>query len=330
MKSLLVIALSLFLLFLISCGTSIEQDVTLYPITLTDQAGREIDILEPTDRIVSGYYISSSVCIALGLTDRLVGIEARAETRPIYALAAPALLDLPNVGTARDFNLEACIALEPNLVILPNHLRDAADILTDMGIPVILLNPESYEEIIEMFILIGKATDTQERAEQIAEYFEESRVEIEKVGANIADKPNVYVAGVSSWLSTAPKDMYQSTLVEIAGGINVAGDINGSSWMEISYEQLLAFNPDIIILPSEAGYEIDEVLNDPAIKELNAVKTNMVYKMPSDFEAWDSPIPASMLGARWLLHILHGDIYPFEYLQQATTEFYLEFFSIVA
>ena len=60
-----------------------------FPVTVTDAAGREVTIEQAPQRLVSGYYITTSMLIALGLEDRLVGIEAKADSRPIYALAAP-------------------------------------------------------------------------------------------------------------------------------------------------------------------------------------------------------------------------------------------------
>ena len=97
-----------------------------YPITVTDQAGREVTIEDEPEKLVSGYYISTSLLIALGLDDKLVGIEAKADKRAIYRLSAPALIELPNVGTAKEFDLEGCAALEPDLVLLPLKLKSAA------------------------------------------------------------------------------------------------------------------------------------------------------------------------------------------------------------
>ena len=72
-----------------------------YPLTVTDMAGREVTLEKEPERIVSGYYISSSACIALGLSDKMVGIEHKSAKRPIYKLAAPALIALPDVGSAK-------------------------------------------------------------------------------------------------------------------------------------------------------------------------------------------------------------------------------------
>ena len=298
-------------------------------IVVTDQAGRKVEIDGPVERIVSGYYISSSACIALGLGDKLVGIEARASTRPIYALAAPNLLGLPNVGTAREFNLEACLALNPDLVILPLRLRDAADTLAELGVQAVLVNPESYEELLEMIALIGEAAGAVETAERLLEYYEISTVGIGRTIAVLSydDRPSVYMCGVSSYLTTAPGGMYQSVMIQLSGGKNAA-NIDGSSWTEISYEQLLAINPEVMIIPAEAGYDVSDIKGDAQLQRLNAVLSGRVYKMPADFEAWDSPVPSCMLGVRWLLHVLHEGLYSMDSLRNDAAAFYRDFYGI--
>ena len=309
-------------------GTT-APDTTL-PVTVTDQSGRKVVIEGDVERIVSGYYISSSVCITLGVADKLVGIEARASERPIYALAKPELLALTSVGTARDFNLEACLALKPDLVILPARLRDAADTMEEMGLPVILVNPESYRELIEMITLIGQATGENERASQLIDWIGSSRKSVDSLTAGLSEKPVVYMCGTGSWLTTTPKDMFQASLIEIAGGLNAAAGIEGSSRIEISYEQLLLLNPDVIIVPPESGFSIEDILTDPLLTELSAVRSGSVYQMPEAFEAWDSPIPSFMLGVKWLLSVLYGDIYPIETLRLDAADYYMEFFGFSA
>lgn len=88
---------------------------TVYPVTVTDQTGREVTIEKEPESIVSGYYISTSLLLALGLKDKVTGIEAKAGKRPIYKLAAPEFLELPNVGTAKEFDLETCASSPQSL-----------------------------------------------------------------------------------------------------------------------------------------------------------------------------------------------------------------------
>lgn len=52
-----------------------------------------------------------------------MGIEAKADTRELYKLAAPELPSLPNVGSLKQFNLETCVSTEPDLVILSAKVR---------------------------------------------------------------------------------------------------------------------------------------------------------------------------------------------------------------
>ncbi len=295
---------------------------------VTDQAGREVSMQGPVERIVSGYYIASSACIALGLQDKLVGIEAKAASRPIYTLAAAKLLDLPNVGTAKEFNLEGCIALQPDLVILPIRLRDSAETMTELGIPVILVNPESHQGLVDMIALIGQATGTQERADSLIQYYDKALAETEGLTEPLPEGPTVYMAGNSAYLSTTPKDMYQATLIKAAGGINAARDMDGDSWTEVSYEQLIAMNPDVIVIPAEATYTQEDILTDAQLKDITAVKEGRIYQMPTAFEAWDSPVPSCVLGTKWMLYALHEDIYPLASLQADAAAFYQQFYGV--
>ena len=191
-------------------------EASVYPMTVTDMAGREVTIEAEPQRIVSGYYISSSACIALGLSDRMVAVEDKADKRPIYKLAAPALAELPMVGTAKEFNLEACLAAEPDLVILPMKQKDTAAALEELGIPALLVMPESHEQIIEMFSLIATAANVD--AEALISYYQAELAEVEALAAGITEQPVVYITGTSSYLTTAPGQMYQSSLITTAGG----------------------------------------------------------------------------------------------------------------
>ena len=136
------------------------------------------------------------------------------------------------------------------------------------------------------------------------------------------------MGGVGSYLTTAPRDMYQSSLIEMAGGRTASADIEGSSWVEISYEQFLTLNPDVIIIPSEANYTVEDVLGNPQFAQITAVQSGRVYQMPGAFEAWDSPVPSFTLGIRWLLSVLHEDIYSLDLMREYAGAFYAQFYGI--
>lgn len=315
------ISLLLALSLVLSLGLCAVAEGT----ALTDQLGRTVTLEQTPERIVSGYYISSSALIALSLEDKLVGIEAKANKRPIYSLSAPALIDLPNVGTAKEFDLEGCIALNPDLVILPAKLKNAAETLEQLGIPVLLVNPESGEQLEQMIALLGQATGTQERAEELLSFIAGQRENLETLLAE-AEKPRVYLAGNSALLSTAGGNMYQSDMMVLAGGENVAAELSDTYWAEISYEQLLAWNPEYIVLASDASYTVEEVLADPNLADCTAVKNGNVLQLPGDAEAWDSPVPSGILGSVWLAARLHGDLLPEDQAEEIIASFYETFY----
>ena len=314
MKKILSLLLVLTLFFSLAACTasptneeSIAETSSNFPVTVTDHAGREVIIEKEPQKLISGYYISTSLLIALDLDEKLVGVEAKADKRAIYSLSAPELIELPSVGTAKEFDLELCASLNPDLVILPIKLKSAAETLETLGITVLLVNPESQELLTDMIHMIAAATNTTEKAEALLGYISEKETYLTETLANAAT-PSVYLAGNSSMLSTAGNSMYQSDMIRLAGGSNAASAITDSYWVEIDYEQLLTWNPDYIILASDASYTVEDVLADPNLTNCTAVSTGNVYQIPDKAEAWDSPVPSGILGSLWLANILHGDL----------------------
>lgn len=294
-------------------------------ITLTDQAGRVVTLEKTAETIVSCYYITTYATIALGISDRVVGLEKKAETRPIYAMADPSLLEKPQVGSMKEFNVEAAAALHPDLVLMPKKLSEHADTLTQLGISVLVVNPESQSELEEMLRLIGRACGVEEKAESLIRYYQTQLSEMQTLTDTVS-RPVVYMAGNSTYLHTAPAAMYQASLIEIAGGVNAAASLEGDYWTEISYETLLAMNPEIIIIPCGADYTVEDVLQDTQLSAVTAVKNGNVYHMPDGLEEWDSPIPAGILGAMWLCSVLHPEVYSFDSFTADVSAFYEEFY----
>ena len=298
---------------------------TQYPVTVVDQAGREVVIEAEPQKLVSGYYISTSVLIALDLDEKMVGIEAKANKRAIYQLAAPELIALPNVGTAKEFDLEGCAALEPDLVILPLKLKSAAATLEGLGIDVLLVNPENQELLTGMITMIATATNTQDKADALLGFTTVQEAYLAETLKDAAT-PSVYLAGNSSMLSTAGNAMYQSDVIRLAGGVNVAAAIEDAYWVEIDYEQLLTWNPEYIILASDATYTVADVLTDPILADCAAVVGGHVYQMPGKAEAWDSPVPSGILGAMWLANVLHAELLTNDDYAAKVDEYYETFY----
>lgn len=342
----LLLAMVMSLTLLAGCGSTQSDEpvsdvkaVTVekasFPLTIEDQLGNSVTLEKPAERIVSGYYISSSACIALGLENKLVGTEEKTDKRPIYKLAAPELIgSIANVGSAKAFDLESCLGAEPDLVILPKKAKDYAKTLNEMGIAAVVVNPESHEALVDMIKLIANLTGSEETAGKLITSYNEVLSKVESTTANLDDskKPVVYMCNTSTYLATAPKDMYQASLVRSAGGKNAGDILEGDSWTDVSYEQILTMNPDIIIIPTnnmangQPDFTAADVLADANLAEVTAVKNGAVYNMPAGLEAWDSPVPSGVLGMLWLLATVHPDLYTKAECADYAASFYKTFY----
>ena len=304
--------------------TTVSEDGSesvVYPITVTDQLNREVTIEKEPESIVSAYYISTSLLLALGEKDNLVGIEAKADSRNLYHLCAKDIISLPSVGTAKEFDLEGCVALNPDLVVIPAKLESVIPSLEELGITVIAVNPESADLLNYAVVMLGAVTNNVDTSEGMLQYTSDKLTNFIGLFDKIL-KPSVYITSNSSLLSTAGQNMYQNSLIEYAGGVNVASELTDTYWSEISYEQLIEWNPEYIIIAADADFTVEDVLNDPALSSVSAVVDQKVYQFPSDIEAWDSPVPAGVLGNIWLASVLHPEMYPEDTYKEDVVEFY--------
>ena len=203
-----------------------------------------------------------------------------------------------------------------------------------MGIATLLVLPESHEQLIEMFTLIGTATNTVKQAEKLISYYNTKLSAVTELTRDIPDdeKPVVYLGSTGDILRTAPREMYQASLITTAGGKNAGDVLEGSSWTDIDNETFLTMNPDVIVIPtdnfavSSPDYTVEDVLNNATFADVTAVKNGAVYQMPVGYEAWDSPVPSGILGTLWMLHTLHPELYTAEQFAADVNEFYTVFY----
>lgn len=296
-------------------------------IRLTDQTGREITLDAPAQKIVSCYYISTASLLALGLEDRIVGIEMKGDTRGLYRLAAPDIIALPAVGSGKGVNVEEIAALDPDIAILPKRLKDDAALLEALDIPVLLVNPETQEDFEACLTLLGAAAGVEAKAEALLSRYHDMTESVRALTA-AADRPSVYMASASDFLTTFPEGLYQNDLIDIAGGRNVAAELGGEAKAVIDAEQLSVWDPDYIFIVAGADYTVEDIKADERFAALKAVAGGSVYTFPSDIESWDYPTPSSVLGQLYMAYVLHPDLIGGGAFMDAATAFYKEVFGI--
>lgn len=307
---------------------TVEDKKEAQTITVTDQIGRTVTLPQNTEKIVSTYYISTSLLIALGAKDKVVGIEMKADTREIYKRAAPEFLELPAVGSGKGINIEEIALLSPDVVILPLKLKDSVSQLEELNIAVVVIDPETMEGFEECIALIGKISGCEQRASALLSYYAEKMDFVQQKTSAMTNLPSVYISSGSDFLRTCTQNMYQNDLITLAGGRNVSSQLTDGYWQAISAEELINWNPEKIMLVGYADYTKESVLEDERFQMLDAVKTKSIYSFPSSLEAWDYPTPSSVLGALWLLNNLHLELYSTEDYIAESKSFYQYFYGI--
>lgn len=301
------------------------QAEEIRPIKLTDAAGRTVKLEKTANRVVSCYYISSSAMLSLGLKGKLVGIEKKAENRSVYDLTDEKLLSLPQIGSMKEMNVEAIVALEPELILLPKKCISYVESFELLDIPVLVVDPEDEEGLRQMISLLGEACGAIEKRDALLSCFDRVMTVPKQT-----DGETALFLGNSSYQTVAPDGMFQSSLLRMGGYENAASSLKGNYWTEISLETLLSWNADVVFVPSDAAYTPDDLraaFVEAGLPLPKAIEEGKVYQMPGCIEAWDSPVPSSVLGIEWL-RVKHG-ISEMSALRDEVKTFYETFYGFI-
>ncbi|MBP7264890.1 MAG: ABC transporter substrate-binding protein [Spirochaetia bacterium] len=225
----------------------------------------------------------------------------------------PGFLDKPSLD--RSASAESYAALKPDLVILKETMRSSLGSgLSALGVPTLYLNLETPDDYYADIQTLGSVFGEEERAAGLVAYYKDvvARVSSAAAGAKKAGVkvPRVLVMQAKGSAYEVPPDTWmQTVLVEMAGGAPVWKGANpGSGWAAVSPEQVLAWNPDIVILISykqNAGTLVPAMKGDARFSALPALKAGKVYGFPQDFYSWDQPDTRWGLGLLWLSKVLY-------------------------
>lgn len=279
-------------------------------VTVVDQAGREVVISPPVRRVVSLYGVATMYLYALGVQERLVlgtYVGLKPGSPPWEALVS---VDpgLPDKYARTRPSLEEVLAREPDLV-LANPWKDpgAAEEFAAFGVPVVLLRAEDVEGIRGATELLGKIFGAEERAARLLSYLDATVRAIASATAGQGDsRPRTLFVGTRP-LRVASGEMYQTQLIELAGGDPVTAELRGY-WQDVDIEQVLLWDPEVIFIAPYGKVTPKDLLTDSVWQAIRAVQDKRVFKMPRVFAPWDIPTPESFLGLLWMAAKLHPEL----------------------
>ena len=266
-------------------------------LTIVDSANRIVTLKKPIDRVVAADLLNGiRTLLKLDAEEKLVAINDYAVTYGFgpkscfpLSLIAPELEELPSVGSYDSPDMEMILSLEPDLVLA--YGGDVADMIQEStGIPTIYLDTSEALDF-KWFRLAGYIMDEEERVEELISYANEEITKITEVTSDIPDdeKRTVYLA-FWTFMGDITYTPAEYAPVEFAGGINVAKEgvpgPFGPIMLEVSKEQIIEWDPEIILLHG-TYITREEVLSDPALQTVTAVKNGDVYYTPGYCLGWD-------------------------------------------
>lgn len=243
-----------------------------YPQVITDFVERKVEIKNRPQRIVSLAPGITEILFELGLGDTIVGVTD-------FDDYPAEVLDIPKVGDFQGPNMEAIAGQRPDIIFASTLSgKDSMEALQRLGIPVLMLEARDIDQIFSSIQIIADITE--KRAEG-AKLTADMKSRMEEIRNRISSlpKPKVFYIVDLNGNFTAGKGTFIDQLITLAGGQNIAGDVDG--WAQYSMEKLVQDNPAVIITAAHAG-NMDKLSNMPGYRDTDAVKNNRIHVISDD------------------------------------------------
>lgn len=322
-------------------ATSAQQSAT---VTVVDDGGRENTI--PAGESLTSVYCTSPIAeIYLFTLAPELAAGANSDYTESQLEYLPAnVKDLPSYGTMANggtLNTEAIMAAGVQVILnvasadVTQSDIDTANALQEQtGIPVLLFNG-SIEKTPETYRAIGDVLGQPERAEEMASYLEGVYTEVTEAVAKVPEEErvSVYYAEGPDGLKTEPENSSHFATFKEAGAKDVAvcDNTKGSGMTQVSLENVIAWNPEVIISwdDEERGGADDLIRASADWQSIDAVQNGRVYTIPSVPFMWGDRPPSvtRYIGMQWLANLLYPDVYDVDMVQE-TKDFYSLFFSV--
>jgi iron complex transport system substrate-binding protein len=302
---------------------------------IVDSAGRTVVLPDRIERVFAAGPPASVLLYVLA-PEKLLGWTRELRGREGEFIAEP-YRDIPVLGrlTGRDntANVEVVLRADPDLIFdmgstTPTYVSLADRIQAQTNLPYVLIDGR-FESTAAALRQLGAILDVEDRAESLARHAEETFAAIDGVLAAVPsnERPRVYLARGPEGLETGVRGSINTEIIERVGAVNVV-DVPGQQGLAVvSFEQVLAWDPDVVVTWDRRFTE--HARTDPLWQSVSAVKAGRLYLSPSEPFGWIDRPPSinRLLGLRWLARILYPDRFTVD-LRQDTRSFFRLFYQV--
>ena len=293
-------------LLLVACSSQPEATPTIQSSPIEDGLGRELTLDEPAQNVVSLAPSNTEILFAVGAGEQVIG-------RDEFSDYPDQANNLPSVGGGfGDYNLEAIVDLEPDLVLAAEiNTPEQVQALEDLGLTVFFLpNPTSLDEMYQNLMTVATLTGHESETEILVDELHERVSQVEIGIESAEDQPSAFYeldATDPSAPWTAGSGTFIDTLITMAGGANIASDMEGQ-YLQISVEELLVRDPQVILLGDSAyGVTAESLSERPGWNNISALVNSRIYAFDDNLVS--RPGPRLVDGLEELARLLHPDLF---------------------
>ena len=294
-------------------------------LTFTDTAGTAVKVAAPVSRIGALWFAHNEVLCMLGAAPKIVATVDAPGSYPWLYRVCPALRKALFISSG-EFNVESLLATQPDVVFISGNTNPRP--LRNAGIPTAMLNFTDFGSMQKVIDLTASVLgpEAQGRARRYDAYLDSRLALVRGRTAHLASgaKPRVLHVNRFDPLLVDGSDTIINDWIEVAGGVNAAAEVKGNM-KPVSVEQILRWNPDVIICGASAG-DIRKVTGTDAWKSIAAVKTGRVVVNPSGAFLWDRYGVEEALQIQWAAKLLHPDLFRDLDMNTEVRTFYRDFF----
>ncbi len=258
-------------------------------------------------RIISICPSNTELLTYLGLEHCLIGIDD-------YSDWPTHIQHLPRVGPDLSIDMNLVEKLQPDLVLaslsVPGMEKNVEE-LKRRGIPYIVLNPQSLDDIANDLLLVGQHTGVTERAESLVNRYNKFLNEYRTLSNQIEPKPSLYWEWWPKPIFSPGGVNWLTEISSLAGGRNIFNHIPIASY-QTDWEEISNLNPEHVCMVwvgvNQNKMKPATVKKRPGSERIEAVINNQIHVL--DEPLYCRPSPRLLLGLQKLASILHPTIFP--------------------
>ncbi len=296
--------------------------------SITDMQGVKVSVPGKVEKIAALWNANNEIILALGGMDKVVATTDLIKTNKWFEHIYPKLKNLPAALNGKDLQIEELVKLAPDVIIVSN--KNYQDELIKNGFSAVNLifrdYPDMEKSIYATAEVIG-TDDARKKAEKLANKIHDNSEFVTARTKSIPDakRPKVlHLLGGANLLKIDGTNTIQNTWIKLGGGVNAIQ--TEGSMIEVSAEEIINANPDIIIVGgNDTDTQIKKIKEHPAFSGSNAVKNGKIYGNPKGVFSWDRYGAENVLQILWAAKTIQPDLFKDVDMKVKTKEFYKEF-----